>query len=373
MSKLKRKKSAIEESRCEQQSRIKKSNDSPSEVQDSSCSTTSTGGARWWESSELNDAERLWALTLRAFCPALQSDQEECIPQLPPPSSTKTPVQKVSDWRWCSADEDVNPPPDLPTPTFLTTPPQVNGISTPSQPLAAEITDKSVPPAIADQENQASSPDQKSVSVCEVQPAQPHRLQDKVSYAEDCELSDTQGDKHEQGGIVLGTQEVTGSGAGKVAKTVARGSGSWLRTISEAEGSVSGIGTKQGAGGSGSGQKVKSGAGQRAKSVVRGSGLVLGLDAESGPGKGVKTGAAGSGSRLRTISEAVSSMETKQGAGGSGSGQRAKSVLGGFGGNSGASGSGSGLGTKSGAEGSGAASGSGLECCPMCLTPFPAG
>lgn len=289
-------------------------------------------------------------------------------------------------------------------------------------------------PAIADQENHASSPDQESVSVCDIQTAQQRHLEDKVNCVEDRELSDKQGDKFDQVGKVSKTQEVTRgsaagldveSGAGKGAKTGAGGSGSWLRTMSEAEGSVSGMGTKQGAGGSGSGQKAKSGAGQRAKSGVRGSGLVLGskpgvgLDAESGPGKGIKTGAGGSGSRLRTISEAVSSMGTKHGASGSGSGQRAKSVLGGFesglGTNSRESGSGlgqgtksglnlgkksgteesgaasgSGLGTKSGAEGSraasgselgtasgtegsGAASGSGLECCPMCLMPFPAG
>ncbi|KAI2661806.1 Trophinin [Labeo rohita] len=363
MSKLKRKKSSIEESRCERQSRNKKSNDSLSEVQDSSCSTTSnvTGRTRWWESSDLSDAERLWALTLRAFCPSLQSDQEERIPQLPPPSSTKTLVQ-VSDWRWCSADEDVNPPPDLPAPSFLATPPQVNGFSAPPQPPAEENTGESVPPAITDQENHASSPDQES----DEQTVQPHHLEVNC-----IELSKEQSDSATQevkrrSGAGLDVE----SGAGNGAKTGAGGSGSWLRMISEAEGSVSGMGTKQGAGGSGAGQKVKSGASQRAKSGERG------LDAESGLGKGVKTG-----SRLRTISEAVSSMGTKQGAGGSGSGQRAKSGLVGFGENPGTSGSGLGQGTKSGSEfgtksvadGSGATSRSRMECCPMCLMPFPAG
>ncbi|KAF4110149.1 fibroin heavy chain [Onychostoma macrolepis] len=343
MSKLKRKKSAIEESRCEQKTTIKKSNGSLSAEQDSSSSKTFTCRARWWESSELSDVERLWALTLRAFCPTLQSDQEECIPQLPPPSSTKTPVQKVSEWRWCSADDDVNPPPDLPAPSFLNNPPPVNEVKNPLQPPAAMNMGECSPPAIANQENHASSPDQESVSVCDVQTAQQRHLEDKVNCIEDRELSDKQGDKFDQVGKVSKTQEVTResgagldveSGAGKGAKTGAGGSGSWLRTMSEAEGLVSGMGTKQGAGGSGSGQKAKSGASQRAKSGVRGSGLVqgsksgVGLDAESGPGKGVKTGAGGSGSWLRTMSEAeglVSGMGTKQGAGGSGSGQKAKS------------------------------------------------
>ncbi|XP_026125088.1 putative per-hexamer repeat protein 5 isoform X2 [Carassius auratus] len=433
--------------------------------------------ARWWESSELSDVERLWALTLRAFCPALQSDQEECIPQLPPPSSTKT-VQKISDWRWYSADEDVNPPLNLPAPSFLNNPQPVNVVKNPSQPPAAESMGECSPPAIADQENHASSPDQESGSVCDIQTAQQRHLED--NWVEGHELSDGQSDKFDQVGKVTkgsGAGLDVQSGAGKGVKTGAGGSGSWLRTVSEAEGSVSGMGTKQGSSGSGSGQKAKSGtggygAGQRAKSGVRGSGLVLGaksgvgLDVESGPGKGVNTGAGGSGSRLRTISEAVSSMGTKLRASGSGSGQRAKSGLGGFesglGTNSRESGSGlgqgtksglnlgqksatkesgaasgsglgtkliaegsgtatgTGLGTKSGAEGSRAASGtglettsgtegsraasgsglgttseaegsraasgsglgttsgtegagSGLECCPMCLMPFPAG
>ncbi len=337
------------------------------------------------------------------------------------------------------------------------------------------------PPAIADQENHASSPDQESVSVCDIQTTPQRHLEDKANCVEDRKLSNEQSDKFDQVGKASDTQEVTrGSGAGldvesaveKGAKTGAGGSGSWLRTISEgsvsglgtkqgagrsgswlrtiSEGSVSGLETKQGAGGSGSGQKAKYGAGQRAKSGVRGSGLVLGaksgvgLDAESGPGKGVKTGSGGYGtwSGLRTMSEAVSSMGTKQGAGKSGSGQRTKSGLeelesglgthsrasgsglgqgtksgleefetglgtnsrasgsglgqgtksgleeleSGLGTNSRASGSGLGqgtksgsegsglnLGTKPGAEGSGAASGSRLECCPMCLMPFPAG
>ncbi|XP_043102673.1 uncharacterized protein si:ch73-70k4.1 [Puntigrus tetrazona] len=433
MSKLKRKKSVIGESGCEQQTTIKKSNSSLSAEQDSKTSTVRT---RWWESSDLSDVERLWALTLRAFCPALQSDEEECVPPLPLPSSKKTTVQKVGDWRWCTADEDINPPPDLPTSSFFNNPPPVNGVKNPPQPPTVENTEECSPPAIAYQENHAFSPDQESVSVCDVQTAQQHHIEDKVNCIEGRELLDEQRDKFDQVGKVSETQEVTRgsgagldveSGAGKRAKTGAGASGSWLRTMSKAEGSVSGIGTKQGAGGSGSGQKAKSGAGQRAKSGVRGSALVLGaksevgLDADSGAGKGVKTG---SGSRLRTISEAVSSMGTKRQASGSGSGQRAKS---GLETNSRESGSGLGKGTKSGlnlekisgtedsgaasgsglktkvvSEGSGAAtgsglgikteiersrlapeselettsgaaSGSGLECCPMCLMPFPAG
>ncbi|CAM4717785.1 unnamed protein product [Leuciscus chuanchicus] len=168
MSKLKRKKLSVEESRSEQHSRIKKSNDSLCTVtlQDSGCIKTSnvTARERWWESSELSDAERLWALTLRALCPSLQSDQEESIPQLPPPSSTTTLVQKVSDWKWCSANEVADPPPDLPAPSFLTHSPPVNDCKNPSQPPAEKNIGESDSPALADQENCTSSPDQESVS-----------------------------------------------------------------------------------------------------------------------------------------------------------------------------------------------------------------
>ncbi|XDV49282.1 hypothetical protein PO909_018563 [Leuciscus waleckii] len=375
MSKLKRKKLSVEESRSEQHSRIKKSNDSLCTVtlQDSGCIKTSnvTARERWWESSELSDAERLWALTLRALCPSLQSDQEESIPQLPPPSSTTTLVQKVSDWKWCSANEVADPPPDLPAPSFLTHSPPVNDFKNPSQPPAAKNIGESDSPALADQENYTSSPDQESVSVCDIQTAQQCHLEDKVNCVEGRELSDKHGDKFGQAGKVSEIQELTrgsgagldagsreggsgvgldtesragGSGAGKGKKTGAGGYGLRLGTIPGTEGLVSVMGTKQRAGVSGSGQRAKSGAGgsgtgQLAISGVRGSGL--GLVTKSGAGQGAKSGLEGSGSGLAR--------------------------------NSGASGPGLGQGTKSGPEGSGTASGSGLDCCPMCLIPFSEG
>ncbi|KAL0186914.1 hypothetical protein M9458_018584, partial [Cirrhinus mrigala] len=125
------------------------------------------------------------------------------------------------------ADEDVNPPPDLPAPSFLTAPPQVNGFSAPPQP-PAENTGESVPPGITDQENHASSPNQESVSVCDEQTAQLHHLEVNC-----IELSDEQSGKFDQVGKVSETQEVkrrsgagldVESGAGKRAKTGAGGS-----------------------------------------------------------------------------------------------------------------------------------------------------
>ncbi|ROI46669.1 hypothetical protein DPX16_7787 [Anabarilius grahami] len=430
MSKLKRKKLSVEESRSEQHSRIKKSNDSLCTVQDSSCSKTSTGRERWWESSELNDVERLWALTLRALCPALQSDQEEPIPQLPPPSSTKTPVQKVSDWRWCNADEDTNPPPDLPAPSFLTHPQPVNDCKNPSQPPAAENMGESDPPPLADQENYISSPDQESVSVCDIQTAQQHHLE--VYGVEGRKLSDKQGDKSqvsEMQELTIGSEtgldpesRAGGSGAGLDVGSSARASGAGLDVGSSARASGAGLDAESRAGGSGAGLDVgssarASGAGLDAESRAGGSGAGLNAGSRaggSGTGKGIKTGAGGSGSGLGTIpgtEGSVSGMGIKQKAGVSGSGQRAKPGPGGSGtgqrANSGVRGSGLGLGTKSGAgqgaksglegsgsglernseaggsglgqgtksgpEGSGAVSGSGLECCPMCLMPFPEG
>lgn len=239
----------------------------------------------------------------------------------------KTPVQKVSDWRWCNADKDTNPPPDLPAPSFLTHPQPVNDCKNPSQPPAAENMGESDPPPLADQENYISSPDQESVSVCDIKTAQQHHIE--VYGVEGRKLSDKQGDKFGEVGKVqertIGSgagldaeSRAGGSGTGKGLKTGAGGSGSGLGTIPGTEGSVSGMGIKQKAGVSGSGQRAKpgpggSGTGQRANSGVRGSGLGLG---------------------------------TKSGAG---------------------------QGAKSGPEGSGAVSGSGLECCPMCLMPFPEG
>lgn len=360
MSKLKRKKLSVEESRSEQQTRIKKLNDSRCSValQDSSCATTSAGSReRWWESSELSDAERLWALTLTALCPNLQSDDlEESIPQLPPPSSTKT-VQTVNDWRWCNADKDVNPPPGLPAPSFLVHPPPANDFKNPSQPPAEENTRASDPPRLSDQEKRASSPD--SVSVCSTQTTQQRHLDDGVNCLEDCELLDDQGDRFGQARNVSETRRsqaesrTVRSGAGKSAGKSKSGIGNFFGAE----------GPKQEASGSGSGQRAKSGAGQRAKSGVRGSGL--GTGTKSGIAKGAKSGlkrnSIASGSGLELGAKSGSGKEAKSGLVGSGSGlvqcgtvQEEKTGLmgirSGLGTNARASGSKLGLETKSGTE-----------------------
>ncbi|XP_077078937.1 uncharacterized protein LOC143732121 isoform X1 [Siphateles boraxobius] len=386
MSKLKRKKLSVEESRFEQHSRIKKSNDRLCTVQDSSCSKTSTGRERWWESSELNDAERLWALTLRALCPALQSDQEESIPQLPPPSSTKTLVQKVSDWRWCSANEDADPPPDLPAPSFLTHSPPVNDCKNPSQPPAAKNMGESDSPALAGQKNYTSSPDQESGSVCDIQTAQQCRLEDKVNCVEGSELSDKHGDKFGQAGKVSEIQELTRgskagldaeSRAGIDARSRARGSEAGLELGSRAgidarsraggsgarleAGSRAGIDARSRAGGSGAGLEAGSRAGIDARSRAGGSGAGLNTGSRAGSRAGIDARAGGSGAGLDTGSRA--GIDAR--AGGSGGGLDAGSREGGSGAGldagsragldtgSRAGGSGAGKGTKTGAGGYG--------------------
>nr|XP_021327707.1 protein SPT2 homolog isoform X2 [Danio rerio] len=360
MSKLKRKKLSVEDYKSEQQTLIKKLNDSRCSValQDSSCATTSTGSReRWWESSELSDAERLWALTLTALCPNLQSDDlEESIPQLPPPSSTKSPVQTLSDWRWCNGNKDVNPPPGLPAPSFLVHPPPANDLKNPSQPPAEENTRASDPPSLSDQEKHASSPDGDSVPVCSTKTTQQRKLDNGVNCLEDCKLLDDQGDRFGQARNVSETRRskaesrTVRSVEWKSAEIGAGKSESGIRTFSGAEGPALVLETKQEASGSGSGQEAKTGAGQRAKSGVREFGL--GTGTKSGIAEGAKSGLG----RNSIASGSGLDLGTKSGASGSGL------VLGT---KSGASGSGLVLGTKSGASGSGlvlgAKSGSGQE------------
>jgi len=325
----------------------------------------------------------------------------------------KTHVQKVSDWRWCSANEDADPPPDLPAPSFLTHSPPVSDCKIPSQPPAAKNMGESDSPALADRDNYTPSPDQESVSVCDRQTAQQCHLEDKVNCVEGRELSDKHGDKFGQAAKVSEIQELTRgsesgleveSRAGIDARSRAGGSGAGLEA-----GSRAGIDERSRPGGSGAGSRagIDARAGGSGAKLVAGSrevGSGARLDTGSGAGKGTKTGAGGS--RLGTIPGTeglVSVIGPKQG----GSGQRAKSAAGGSGAisgvrgsglglgtksgvgqgaksglerygsglgrNSGAGGPGLGQGTKSGPEGSGSASGSGLDCCPMCLIPFSEG
>nr|XP_055023133.1 uncharacterized protein si:ch73-70k4.1 [Misgurnus anguillicaudatus] len=460
MSKLKRKKSAVDY-RPEQQPVSKKTNESLCRVQESHCSKTLKDSSAaevvsWWERSELSDVERIWALTLKALCPSLQTHQEECIPQLPPPSSTllqRTPVDKESDWKWSSPDENITELPDLPAPSFLIH--QHRVINPTSHHPAVKDNVESEPGETnqtTNRENSDVSNNQEGVSICDLQTMQHRRIDVHALLNKTSDTCGPAGQVFEQfgtiseaggsgsglktksgaGGSELGTKSgAGGSGSGLKTKTGPGGPGSELGTISGAGGSGSGLktksgaggsgselGTKSGAGGSGSGLKTKSGAGESGSELQTKSGA-----GGSGSGLKTKSGAGGSGSELGTKSGAGGSrseLQTKSGAGGSGSGLKTNSGAGGFelGRKSGAGGSGTGLKTKSGAGGSGTGpktklaaggskslfgtksagagsmgsmfstkSGSGLslekpgagksqlelECCPMCLMPFPAG
>ncbi|XP_056628342.1 uncharacterized protein si:ch73-70k4.1 [Triplophysa dalaica] len=433
MSKLKRKKPAVEKCRPEQQSVVKNTSESFRRVQESHCSKTLTdrspgAAVPWWKRSELNDDERIWALTLTALCPTLQTHQEECIPPLPPPSSTLlqgAPVEKVSDWKWGLSNKDIDLP-GLPAPSYVLHPPPLNDLT-------------SCPPTVEDNGKSTARTDQgEGTSVCDLQPTKHQHLEGHASLdkqsdrlcparkvSQCVEITEDHGNaavktcsslkrplSYEEGErIKLNTKTLSVHGYGQNSsvptgrhgregerdvfgtQVVASGSG--------AGGSKLRVGTKQGAGGPGT--QLKTTSGLAIKSRTGGSGSEL----------RTKLGAGGSGSELRTKSGeggSGSELGTKSGAGGSGSELRTKSGAGGSGSElgtkSGAGGSGSELGTKSGAGGSGSelrkksgagGSGSGLEtkseesmlsleinsgeeeskpeleCCPMCLMAFPAG
>ncbi|KAK3565654.1 hypothetical protein QTP86_013902 [Hemibagrus guttatus] len=112
MSKLKRRKTALEEIRSEQQFRIRDQNE------DATLHRRAEGpsgeGSSCWTSSGLCDVEKLWMDTLQALCPQfLALDTALCVPHLPPLSTSKE--NPSEEQRWCSLDEEV-----LPFPSAIT-------------------------------------------------------------------------------------------------------------------------------------------------------------------------------------------------------------------------------------------------------------
>ncbi|XP_051525279.1 keratin, type I cytoskeletal 9 [Myxocyprinus asiaticus] len=396
MSKLKRKKSAVEECRSEQLFRIKKTNENLCTLQESSCSKTSTGSSAadavsWWERSELSDVERIWALTWRALCPTLQPNEEEYVPQLPPPSSTfpqRDPVEKVSDWRWHSPDEVVNAPPDLPAQSFLNQLPPVNDFNPHSHPPVAQNTRESGQSPLINQESHKSQISQQchleeKVNCGHASSDKPSNKLGPAGKESECREMEHHGKTTIKScsslkrapsyemveGVKLNTKAPSvhryrqdssamtgGQGRereGRMSEKQMGAGGSLGRLEVESGARGSGLGKKSGVGGSGSGLQTKS--------VRGGSGLSWGTQlgvGGSGSGLLIKSAAGGSGSGLGAKS---GGLQTKSGSGLS------------WGTQSEGGGSGSGLGVKSEAGASEEGSGSGLECCPMCLMPFHAG
>ncbi|KAL7884448.1 hypothetical protein AOLI_G00072180 [Acnodon oligacanthus] len=117
MSKLRRKKAATEENKPGAKSGFRDLRESL-RSSDGDSSSTSRGSSRpWWAAADLAEVEKLWALTLQAFCPARFSTpaMASWVPEL-----SETPMraewEEPSERRWCCLDEDVSELPALSDP-----------------------------------------------------------------------------------------------------------------------------------------------------------------------------------------------------------------------------------------------------------------
>ncbi|XP_053092163.1 Fanconi anemia core complex-associated protein 20 [Pangasianodon hypophthalmus] len=114
MSKLKRRKTALEEIKSEQQFRIRDQTESlripDAALHRRAAGSPAGGGSSCWTSSDLSDVEKLWMKTLQALCPEVPArDSALCVPRLP---QLSTKQEEECERRWCSLDEDVIPFPN---------------------------------------------------------------------------------------------------------------------------------------------------------------------------------------------------------------------------------------------------------------------
>ncbi|XP_031421428.1 translation initiation factor IF-2 isoform X2 [Clupea harengus] len=72
-------------------------------------------GQEWWAQSGLSPLERLWAITLQAFsAQPPETSSTELLPELPPPLTPTCAREKRAEWRWCCLDDEVGALPEMP-------------------------------------------------------------------------------------------------------------------------------------------------------------------------------------------------------------------------------------------------------------------
>ncbi|XP_026851922.2 uncharacterized protein si:ch73-70k4.1 [Electrophorus electricus] len=105
MSKLKRKKSTVEDAGVHATFRTKDPHDG---LRSHSSSAPERGP--WWTASELTEPEKLWACVLQTVCPTFMDAAAVCcVPELPPPS-TGTRRAEDREQAWCSLEGEVSVP-----------------------------------------------------------------------------------------------------------------------------------------------------------------------------------------------------------------------------------------------------------------------
>ncbi|XP_051282372.1 Fanconi anemia core complex-associated protein 20 isoform X2 [Dicentrarchus labrax] len=114
-SKLKRKKSSVEDLQPELSTRgpLNKSSMLSRDLSAEEPGRRSVvAAAVWWNRQQLPAVESLWALTLKA---ALENQHWDMVPDLPHPSTVRPTALKLDDLRWCDLSEEVLPFP-IPSP-----------------------------------------------------------------------------------------------------------------------------------------------------------------------------------------------------------------------------------------------------------------
>ncbi|KAI4902465.1 hypothetical protein NFI96_015569 [Prochilodus magdalenae] len=113
MSKLKRKKAPAEENKPEPRSVFR---DLPESLRNPGGDTSSRSSPSrpWWTAADLSEVEKLWALTLQDLLPAMSSSPAMGyhVPELPE-TPMKAESEEQCEERWCSLDEDADELPAL--------------------------------------------------------------------------------------------------------------------------------------------------------------------------------------------------------------------------------------------------------------------
>ncbi|KAK2850827.1 hypothetical protein Q5P01_007103 [Channa striata] len=130
-SKLKRKKSSVEEIHTELFSKgTAKTN--RRQAADRSVAPAEA----WWSQEQLPAVENLWVLTLKSALPYLENQHWDPVPDLPHTSAVRPAAPKLDEQQWCGLSEDVAPFPEPAPPSPRT--------SLSSDPVSASRQDLSV-------------------------------------------------------------------------------------------------------------------------------------------------------------------------------------------------------------------------------------
>ncbi|KAL2103389.1 hypothetical protein ACEWY4_000257 [Coilia grayii] len=123
VSKLKRRKTSVEDCKSEhlQRSLPKESIGSSLVKQEQPKCNRASDRAQsvreWWAQPGLSPLERVWALTLQAFSPqVLGASNPELLSDLPPPQAQlkSNAREKQAEWRWCCLGDEVGALPEMP-------------------------------------------------------------------------------------------------------------------------------------------------------------------------------------------------------------------------------------------------------------------